>query len=66
MLFIVVIGLALFAYVAVNVGSKEKMSFVEILIPMLIVCLLAYFASPWLSPIATWLMQVGQNLPIGR
>ena len=51
------------AFVAVNVGSKEKMPFAKVALVMLIVCALAYLASPAFAPLVAWLMQMGQHLP---
>lgn len=64
MLFLLILALVGVGYVLVNVGSpaSQKVSFEKVALSMVIVCVLVYLCSPVLAPLATWLMQVGQNL----
>jgi len=53
-----------FAYVVVNVGSPSKMSLREMAVPLVLVCVAAYFLYPLFAPLVTWLMHVGSQMPL--
>lgn len=63
MLFVLLIAaLVGFGYVAVNVGSKEKTPLAKIAVPMVVVCLAAYLAYPYLAPFLAPLLQFSQHV----
>jgi hypothetical protein len=50
------------SYVAVNLGSKRKVSLAKIALTLAILCVIVYFASPLLAPLINLLMQLGTHL----
>ena len=58
MVFLLLLLLIGFAYVAVNVGSDRKMSLRQIAIPLVLLCVAVYVLYPLFAPFATWLMHV--------
>ena len=61
-LFLVIAALVGVGYLAVNVGSKEKVPFTKIAVPMVVVCLAAYFAYPYFAPVVTQLLRLSHHL----
>lgn len=53
-----------FSYVAVNLGSKEKVPLTKIALPLMVVCIIVYFAYPLFAPLVNFLMQLGTHLPM--
>ena len=50
------------SYVAVNLGSKQKVSLAKIALTLAVMCVIVYFASPLLAPLINLLMQLGAHL----
>ena len=61
MLFLLIAALTGVGYLAVNVGSKEKVPFTKIAVLMAVVCVAVYFAYPYLAPVLTPLLRLGQH-----
>jgi hypothetical protein len=50
------------SYVAVNLGSKHKVSLAKIALTLAVMCVIVYFASPLLAPLVNLLMQLGTHV----
>ncbi len=62
MMFLLLLLMIAFAYVAVNFGSQRKMSLRQIAIPLVLVFVAVYVLYPLFAPLVTWLMQVGSHM----
>jgi hypothetical protein len=62
MMFLLLLLMIGFAYVAVNVGSQRKMSLRQIAIPLVLLFVAVYILYPLVAPLVTWLMQVGSHM----
>jgi hypothetical protein len=61
--FIVLVAILIgVAYVAINFGSKQKMSLAKIALSMLVVCVIAYLAYPPFASLVNGLMQAGMHV----
>ena len=49
------------AYLAVNLGSKNKVPVAKIALTIALVCVIAYFAYPLFAPLVNELMQLGTH-----
>jgi hypothetical protein len=58
----VLLLLIAFSYVAINLGSKDKVPLAKIALPLLVVCMVVYLASSWLAPLVNFLMQLWTHL----
>ncbi len=50
------------SYVLVNLGSKQKVPLAKIALPLVVACVIVYFASPLLAPLVNILMQLWTHL----
>ena len=51
-----------FSYVAVTVGSKDKVPLAKIALPLVVVCVVVYLFTTWLAPLVNFLMQFWAHL----
>lgn len=50
------------SYVLVNLGSKQKVPLSKIALPLVVVCVIVYIASPLLAPLVNLLIQIWTNI----
>jgi hypothetical protein len=63
-LYLVLPILIAISYVAVNLGSRNKVPFVKIALPVVVVCVIVYSASSLLGPLFHELMQLWAHLQL--
>jgi hypothetical protein len=54
-LYLVLLLLIAFSYVAVNLGSRDKVPLAKIALPLVVVCVVMYLASSLLAPLVNFL-----------